>query len=109
MSATEKILLWGETLKVTDDVKIAGVTYTINLCKDLISEEECFGKADFGHSRIKLDEGMSSEMKNATLLHEIIEVINSENSLKLKHQQIQCLATQLYQVIIDNQEMFQND
>jgi hypothetical protein len=96
-------------LKLISEIKIAGIKYPVKLCKNLNVEEDYSGKAIFGRTFIKLDESMSPDMLNATALHEIIEVINSENSLKLKHHQIQSLATQLYQVINDNPEMFQNN
>ena len=45
-------------------------------------------------------------MALATLLHEVVEVINEENELKMKHRVIQTLATQLFQVLKDNPGVF---
>jgi len=96
-------------LKITPTVKIAGVNYTIRTIPHMWLEDECSGKTRNMRSIIDLDEGMEPDIAKATLLHEIIEAIDTENQLKLKHHKIQSLATQLYQVIVDNPEMFKND
>ena len=95
-------------MKITPSVKIAGVTYEIRMVPHLWLEEECSGKTRNVRSIIDLEESMTPDIAKATLLHEIIEAIDSENELKLKHHKIQSLATQLYQVIKDNPEMFES-
>jgi hypothetical protein len=46
-------------------------------------------------------------MKCATLIHEVLEIIKEENQLKMSHRVLQTMATQIYQVIVDNHEVFQ--
>lgn len=94
-------------MKTTQKIKIGGVVYTIHLVPDMKMEDDCSGKAVFGKALIKLDEGLHPDLMNATFLHEIIEVINAENEYNLPHRTIQGLATQLYQVIKDNPEVFE--
>ena len=96
-------------MKITPTVKIAGVNYTIKIVPHMWLEDECSGRTRNIRSVIELEEGMEPDIAKATLLHEIIEAIDTENQLKLKHYKIQSLATQLYQVIHDNPEMFQDD
>ena len=96
-------------MKITPTVKIAGVTYTIRISPHMRLEDDCSGKLRIGRAIIDLDDYMDPDIAKATLLHEIIEAIDTENELKLEHNKIQSISTQLYQVIHDNPEMFQND
>jgi hypothetical protein len=95
-------------MKTTNEIKIGGVIYTITLVPDLKTESDCSGKVIFGKAQILLAKEMCPAITNATLLHEIIEVINAENEYNLPHHVIQGLATQIYQVIADNPEVFTN-
>ncbi|MFA5745688.1 MAG: hypothetical protein WCX79_01230 [Candidatus Paceibacterota bacterium] len=87
-----------------DDIKIGGVRYKITPVDYKISES--YGKTVFESASIHIDDTLSQDMSLATLLHEVIEVINEENELKLEHRAIQTLATQLFQVLKDNPEVF---
>jgi hypothetical protein len=89
---------------ISDDIKIGGVRYKIIPVDSKISDS--YGKVIFESASIHLDETLCPEMANATLLHEVIEVINEENELKLEHRAIQTLATQLFQVLKDNPDVF---
>jgi hypothetical protein len=91
---------------VPSTIKIAGVTYTIEAVSQLRAEEGCSGRVLFNKAIIQLDDSLCAEIASATLLHEVIEVINTENELKMKHGMIQSMATQLYAVVQDNMEMF---
>ena len=87
-----------------DDIKIGGVRYKIIPADSKVSES--YGKTIFESASIHLDETLIHDMALATLLHEVIEVINEENELKMKHRAIQTLATQLFQVLKDNPDVF---
>jgi len=87
-----------------NDIKIGGVRYKIIPSDSNITDSS--GKVVFGSAVIHLDETLQHDMALATLLHEVIEVINEENELKLKHRVIQTLATQLFQVLKDNEGVF---
>ena len=93
-------------MNVPTTIKIAGVTYTIEAVSQLRAEENCSGRVLFNKAVIQLDDSLCAEIAGATLLHEVIEVINSENELKMSHRTIQSMATQLYGVVKDNVEMF---
>jgi len=88
-----------------DDIKIGGVRYKIIPADSKVIDAS--GKIIFGSAVIHLDETLQHDMALATLLHEVIEVINEENELKLKHRVIQTLATQLFQVLKDNEGVFE--
>jgi len=87
-----------------DNIKIGGIKYKILPVDSKISES--YGKVIFESATIHLDETLVSDMALVTLLHEVFEVINEENELKLEHRAIQTLATQLFQVLKDNPEVF---
>ena len=87
-----------------DTIKIGGIHYKIIPEDSKISES--YGKVVFEYASIHLDDTLTNDMALATLLHEVIEVINEENELKLEHRAIQTLATQLFQVLKDNPDVF---
>jgi len=87
-----------------DTIKIGGIHYKIIPEDSKISES--YGKVVFECASIHLDDTLTNDMALATLLHEVIEVINEENELKLEHRAIQTLATQLFQVLKDNPDVF---
>jgi hypothetical protein len=93
-------------MNVPSTIKIAGVTYTIEAVSQLRAEENCSGRVLFNKAIIQLDDSLCAEIASATLLHEVIEIINCENELKMSHRMIQSMATQIYGVIKDNVEMF---
>lgn len=88
-----------------DTIKIGGIHYKIIPVDYKVSES--YGKTIFESASIHLDETLMHDMALATLLHEVIEVINEENELKMKHRVIQTLATQLFQVLKDNPDVFE--
>jgi hypothetical protein len=94
---------------VPTKIKISGTTYTIEPVSQLRADDDCSGRALFTRGVIQLDDSMCADIANATLLHEVIEIINEENELKMSHRVIQSLATQIYGVVKDNMEMFKND
>ena len=96
-------------LKIAPTVKIAGIVYSVRMVSQMSTEDNCTGKIRTGRAIIDLDNDMHPDMAKATILHEIIEAIDIENELSLEHHKVQSLATQLYQVINDNPEIFKND
>lgn len=93
-------------MKIPEKVKIAAQIMTIRKDKRLASGEDRFGLCNHMKGEIIIDSIQPSEHQEATLIHEIIEKINSDNELGLVHRQITALGTQLHQVIKDNPEMF---
>lgn len=51
---------------------------------------------------IKIARELPESMKEAVLLHEILEFIDNKFELGLEHRVIQCLEEMLYQVLKDN-------
>ena len=90
-------------------IKIGGVWYTIQLVPHMRLEDDCSGKAIPGRAIIKLDEDSCPQMMLADQIHEIFEIIDIENELKIPHRALQCLATQWFQVLIDNPDVFDSE
>ena len=79
-------------------IKVGGLTYQI---------KEVEGLADYGSTKldqqiILIDSKLKEDNKRSTLLHEIIEICNSQNDLNLSHQTISTLEASLFQVLKDN-------
>ena len=53
-------------------------------------------------SKLVLDDSMTPEVTEATLIHEIIHAIDQTNGLLLNEQQVSTLATGLYAFLRDN-------
>jgi len=79
-------------------LKIGGLIYEVRQVLGLADS----GNQDDSNLVILLNKGLKQEQKESTLLHEIIEAINSANDLGLTHQTIQTLEASLYQVLKDN-------
>jgi len=84
-------------------IKIGGFDYEI-IYKDRFNED---GISDIGTSstynqKIWIDNQAHIQQQEETLIHEIIEAINSNNDLELKHKDITVLAGCLFQVLNDN-------
>lgn len=65
------------------------------------------GETTFMDSTIAINNSLQLDSKQETLLHEIIEVINFNTELKLKHNQIQAISSCIYSVLKDN-NLFDN-
>lgn len=84
-------------------IKILGHQIPIIYEKDLLREHSKFGHYDPKKQEIKIDADMNKQQQNTTLLHEIIEVIDSALQLNLDHdKQLSKLEVGLYQVLKDN-------
>ena len=56
-------------------VKICGVPHTIIECKDDFDTDLHFGQIDYKECKIKINGDLPSEMKDSTLVHEILHGI----------------------------------
>lgn len=79
-------------------LRILGIDYSV-IFRDGIQHEgsECHGLADLDHQIIYIDKSNSSQMQTTAIIHEIIEAINYQLELKLKHNQIMSLECGIFQ------------
>jgi len=90
-------------MKLPKEIKIGGLVYKIEE-KDLrITEvENNSGYCRVNDEKIVINSELTENVKESTLLHEIIEAINFNHQLELPHSTIMTLEATLYQVIKDN-------
>lgn len=93
-------------MQIPTKVKIGGHAYECELVSNLARDDDALGRSCGNALRIEIDDSISHENKESTLLHEILEQINYRYGLRLEHNQIKILETALYQIIKDNPEVF---
>ena len=94
-----------------DKIYIAGLEYEIKYEKHYARDAEALGSHCGNNTTIKIDTDLKLQVQQKTLLHEIIEAINFEYSLKLEHDKICVLESALFEVIKNNKllEYFNNE
>ena len=84
-------------------ITIQGKTFTVKYKpKVMLDKQECCGISHYAEQYIEISTAYPAECQESTLLHEIIEVINGQNDLGLKHWQVSVLETGLWQVLKEN-------
>lgn len=82
-------------------LNILGVTYTVNEV-DVVNKEELHkGEINYMTGEIRIDKSMPKEMKEQTLMHEILHAIfdlQGLNKLAQDEKKVQSIATALHQV-----------
>ena len=84
---------------------VRGIGYTIRFDDTLMATEEKFGTVDYLHAEIVLDGNMTKDVTMAFLWHEIFEIIDHQEELRLKHHKIQTLGFSVRQIVVDNREI----
>jgi len=90
-------------MKIPKTIKIGGLDYEV-IVKDRSKED---GITNAGthyqyEQKIWIDNKCHQQQQEETLIHEIIEAINTANEVGLEHNQVSVLSNQLYQVLKDN-------
>jgi hypothetical protein len=85
-------------MKLPVKIKVGGLDYKLQFVDGLAD----FGSTNFNKQVILIDKDLTNDNKVSTLVHEILEILNSQNDLNLTHQTISTLEAGLYQVIKDN-------
>jgi hypothetical protein len=95
-------------MKITDKIKIAGQVYDVKYNSKMPSKRGHNGECDSMDNEITIDPNLKMARQEQVLIHEIIEAINMEYPLELEHVQIEMLEVALYQIIVDNPDMFKD-
>lgn len=89
-------------MEIPPTLKIGGHLFTIQL-KEL---EATNGETSWKENTITIDQTLPQSHKEATLLHEIIHVLNTTiDSNPFGHAFMDSLSEQIYQVLADNYEI----
>lgn len=101
-------------MQIPNKIKIAGVDY-ITRYSDLVvlNNEECYGECDYEHSTITISNrnNVGHQHQGVTYLHEMLHAIANAYNISLPKKKeekiIDQFAIGLYQVIKDNEDLFQ--
>lgn len=88
-----------------DKVKIGWMEYKVKVVKSSEinnGDGEFYGRCNHGTNTIIINDSYSKEQREATLLHEVIHVVDNYAGLDLSERQVKGLANMLYQVIKGN-------
>lgn len=91
---------------IPDKIKILGHEYPVIFQDVNETGNDNMGTHDGLKTKIFLRSDLSESQKESTLLHEILEAIDYNLRLNLKHEQIFSLESGLYQVLKDNKGVF---
>jgi len=93
-------------MKIPGRIKVGGVPFEIILRNGTNGESTSYGSCNAGAQKIWVSEAVGKQQQETTLVHEVLEAINTLYELNLEHTQISCLETALYAFIVDNPEVF---
>lgn len=99
-------------MNIPKQVKVGGLSYKIEETEEpiLVNNQLCYGSADYGKEIIKLSSSLQSQRgKKITFLHELFHCIFNDRCIENEDEEylVDVLAKGLYQVIIDNPEIFE--
>ena len=89
-------------MKIPHKINVLGLTYDIIEQEDLVDGTGTSGQTWILKQKIFLDKKQCQQQKESTLIHEIIEAINSQLELELPHKTICALEAGIYQSLSDN-------
>lgn len=93
-------------MKIPNQIKIGAHDVEVRLVNaDEISDGD-MGQSFQPANLIKLCNGYPKSQVEESLLHEIVENVNSTHELNMEHRVIQSLSACLYQVLHDNRLKF---
>jgi hypothetical protein len=87
-------------------LKVGGLELHIEQVSGLAANRDRFGEFSAMEQRVSIDISLPQGKKEETLMHEIIEALNSYYELELEHDKITTLGFALYQVLKDNKLHF---
>lgn len=83
-------------------VKILGHEYEVSFDKKDTEGRGEFGNCWVSKLKISIDPESPKSWQNETIIHEIVEALNAQLELKLKHPQINRAASIIHQIAQDN-------
>jgi len=92
-------------MRIPKSVKIGGFNYDIIL-GDIAANRDKYGEISTLYSTITIEKNMTHQKQEETLLHEVLESIDSHYELDLKHSVLQTICFAMIQVVRDNKLYF---
>lgn len=88
-------------------IKIAGIDYNIELVNEIDDDPRLMGACVYQKSVIKIKNGMSTDKKNQTLIHEMLHACLNEAGFEEQDEDmVNRLGIVLYQVLKENNFSF---
>lgn len=84
-----------------ETIKVGGIRYRVRLLAETLRSDN-LGEQRPMVCEILLEAGAPEQRRRWTLIHEIVEAIDFELELELRHPQISALAAAFDQVLLDN-------
>lgn len=92
--------------KIPDKINILGRQFTISVRNRDHDGTGELASARYATQEIWIDSEAHIQVQEESLIHEIIEMLNTMCELNLQHEKISVLGTTLHQVLIDNKLLF---
>ncbi len=83
-------------------LKFLGKSFDIIQDDDVMKDETNMGSSSIIYGKITLTKKMPEDVKDETLLHEILHMIVDSNSIKLEEKDVCVISNCLYAILKDN-------
>lgn len=93
-------------MNIPDILKIGPHIYSVSFRENITRDRGALGESCLNGLWISIDNSCPESQQEETLIHEIIEQIDSQYDLKLNHQTISTISNAFYQVLKDNKLRF---
>jgi hypothetical protein len=96
-------------MNIPETIKILGIPYTVKEVPFISRDSATLGQIDYWQQEIKLVSGLKPELKEQTLLHEVIHGILQALGLNFEDENekiVQSMASALHQFVVDNKSLF---
>jgi hypothetical protein len=88
------------------NIKIAGFNVGVKTQERMAVEHNWLGEYSVMLQEIRIEESSTAQQKCETLIHEVLEAVNSIYDLNLMHDDQLCkLSVALHQIIVDNPKL----
>ena len=92
-------------MNIPKKINIGGIIYDVEFVKkadDELNKFNLYGNIDFVDCKIKIADGINNQMKEVTLIHEVLHGIAQNYSMDFKEDEIERLSNGIYQVLKEN-------
>jgi hypothetical protein len=92
-------------VRIPDTIRIGAQDYSVSV-SDVPGSHGNFGECNHSKLTIEIDSSSPPPRQQQTFIHEIVEALDFELNIGLKHHQVELLEGGLYGLIRDNPGLF---
>lgn len=89
-------------IRIPEKIKIGSLEYKIKFSPDIFTDDKFWGDTHRRLSQISIATQISSQERDVTLLHELMELIKINYSITIEHTDIDRVASGLAEFLFDN-------